>query len=134
MVRKAHFGGKYNLSKSKMFWLWQAGPDEWYSPAQIHFMTGVPLETCRHQCKRLHSARPPYIKRRLVGHKWHTYWYEYQLGARGKRWWVNALAAGMPLDSYLQEIRDYQQLRDGVLMSAEVVNDENQHKEERAVE
>ena len=31
MVRKAHFGGKYNLSKSKMFWLWQAGPDERHS-------------------------------------------------------------------------------------------------------
>jgi hypothetical protein len=114
LFRCAHFTGKYDASKAKMFWLWTSEPDTWYSPSQIHWITGVPISTVRWQCRRLHTARPVYIKRRVYGDKWHAYCYQYQLGARGLRWWVNALSAGMPISRYLEEMVDWQRQRDGI--------------------
>jgi hypothetical protein len=114
LFSRQHFTGRYDSSKSKIFWLLQTDPDRWFSPSQIHWITGVPVSTIRWQCRRLHAARPPYIKRQVRGHLWHTYCYEYQLGACGLRWWVNALASGMPINQYLQEMAAYQQKRDEI--------------------
>ena len=112
VYRHAHFVGKYDSSKSKIFWLLTTEPDTWYSPSEIHWITGVPISSIRWQCRRLHAARPPYIKRQTRGDKWHLYCYQYGIGQRGLRWWINGLKNGLPLDRYLAEILAYQQQRD----------------------
>jgi hypothetical protein len=113
-MRVSHFNGKYNASKSKLFMLWVDNVNSWFSPRDMHSILGVPLETCRGQCRRLYKARPPYIRRRLIGDKWHQYCYQYRLGSRGMRWYVNAIAAGLPRELYMQEISAWQQQRDGI--------------------
>jgi len=110
--RKAHFTGKYDCCKSKIFWLLTEMPDTRYSPAEIVWITGCHINSVRWQVRRLHAARPPYIKRQTRGDIMHKYVYEYQLGKRGSRWWVNGLANGLPLDRYLAEMAAYQQKRD----------------------
>ena len=113
-MHKAHFNGKYDSSKSKLFMLLVDNANTWFSPREMHSILGVPVESLRWQCRRLHNARPPYIRRRLIGDKWHQYCYQYGLGARGMRWYVNAMAAGLPRERYMQEIRAWQRQRDGI--------------------
>lgn len=111
MGRVAHFKGKYNQSKSKLFIVLAQEPLSWFSPLQLHNILGVPLETCRAQLRRLHNMRPPYIKRRRVDDSpgpWGTFHFQYQIGERGGRWYANALNAGMPVERYLSEIEDWQ--------------------------
>ena len=115
-MHKAHFNGKYDASKSKLFMLLVDNANSWFSPREMHSILGVPVESLRWQCRRLHNARPPYLRRRRIGglRFWNAYHYEYALGARGMRWYVKAMSAGLPRELYMQEIRAWQRQRDGI--------------------
>jgi len=115
-----HFKGKYDRSKSKMFLLLHQEADSWFTPKQIWWITGVPYNTARCQCHRLHVMRPPYVRRQIVTHydrRWeyqlHPYYFKYRIGARGERWLERAKLAGMPVDELFQEMFDWQKVRDG---------------------
>jgi hypothetical protein len=110
IMRRTHFsinGGLYNRSKGKMMMLFGQEQKTWFSPLQLHKITGVPLSSTRAQCRRLHRMEPPYLLRRTIGHKWHRYHYEYRIAARGLGWLARALPF-MPRDEYIVEIEAWQ--------------------------
>lgn len=119
-MRRAHFNGKFNRSKSKLMLLLCQESSSWYSCRDIHLITGIPLQTARGQCCRLHRMLPVYLKRRVVSqfdtHDWtyqlHPYHFEYAIAVRGQGWLKRALPF-MPVDEYVAEIEAYQAVRDG---------------------
>jgi len=56
--------------------------------------------------------QPPYLERRLIGNRFGQYYYEYKLPPGGKKWVIGAIAAGMPIDKYIQEAETWQKSSD----------------------
>ena len=113
--RRTYFSGRYNDAKGRMMLLFYQYPQEWFTPRRIHAITGVKLCSVRAQCRRMYVIRlkntlqPPYLERRIVGHPWHGYFYEYRIQEDGINWVIGAIAAGMPIDKYIQEAEVWQQ-------------------------
>ena len=86
----------------------------WFTPRQIHEITGVKLCSARAQCHRMYVIRLndvrqlPYLERRMIGNRFTQYYYEYKLAPGGKKWVIGAIAAGMPIDKYILEAEDWQ--------------------------
>ena len=113
--RRAYFFGKHDDAKGRMMLLLYQFPLMWFTPRRIHAITGVKLCSTRAQCRRMYVIRlkntlqPPYLERRIVGHPWHGYFYEYRIQEDGINWVIGAIAAGMPIDKYIQEAEVWQQ-------------------------
>ena len=113
--RRTYFSGRYNDAKGRMMLLFYQYPQEWFTPRRIHAITGVKLCSVRAQCRRMYVIRlentmqPPYLERRLIGNRFTQYYYEYKLAPGGKKWVIGAIAAGMPINQYIQEAEDWQQ-------------------------
>ena len=107
--RRTYFSGRYNDAKGRMMLVFYQYPQEWFTPRRIHAITGVKLCSARAQCRRMYVIRlentmqPPYLERRLIGNRFTQYYYEYKLAPGGKKWVIGAIAAGMPIDKYIQE-------------------------------
>ena len=118
--RRAYFFGKHNDAKGRMMLLLYQFPLMWFTPRRIHAITGVKLCSARAQCRRMYVIRlentmqPPYLERRLIGNRFTQYYYEYKLAPGGKKWVIGAIAAGMPIDKYIQEAEVWQRQRDGI--------------------
>ena len=65
---RRHFSGRYDDAKGRILTLLAQYPQEWFSPQQIHEVTGVNFVKLRAQCGnctviRLNDRRqPPYLK------------------------------------------------------------------------
>ena len=112
--RRTYFSGRYNDAKGRMMLVFYQYPQEWFTPRRIHAITGVKLCSARAQCRRMYVIRlentmqPPYLERRLIGNRFTQYYYEYKLAPGGKKWVIGAIAAGMPINQYIQEAEDWQ--------------------------
>ena len=115
--RRVHFEGEHDHAKGRMMLLLYQYPQMWFSPRRIHEITGVKLSSARSQCRRMYhirlenTAQPPYLERRLIGHPWHGYLYQYQIREGGINWVVGAIERGMPINRYIQEAEAWQRQR-----------------------
>ena len=116
--RRVHFAGEYDHAKGRMMFLLYQYRQMWFTPRRIHAITGVKLCSARAQCRRMYVIRlentmqPPYLERRLIGNRFTQYYYEYKLAPGGKKWVIDAIAAGMPIDKYIQEAETWQKSSD----------------------
>ena len=114
IYRQSHFKGRYDDQKGRILTLLAQERERWFSCRQIHEVTGATLSSCRAQCGRLYRARLndsrqlPYLTRRMIGHPWHGYFYQYRIQEGGINWVVNAVKNGMPISKYVEESEIWQ--------------------------
>ena len=112
--RRVHFTGEYDHAKGRMMLLLYQYPSMWFSPRQIHEIIGVKLCSARAQCHRMYKIRLentiqiPYLERRMIGNRFHQYYFEYRIVPGGKNWVIGAIERGMPINQYIQEAEDWQ--------------------------
>ena len=118
--RRVHFAGEYDHAKGRMMLLLYQYPQMWFSPRRIHEITGVKLSSARSQCHRMYRIRLentrqlPYLERRMIGNRFHQYYFEYRIVLGGKNWVIGAIERGMPINQYIQEAEAWQRQRDGI--------------------
>ena len=113
--RRVHFEGEHDHAKGRMMLLLYQYQQMWFSPRQIHEITGVKLSSARSQCRRMYRIRLentlqlPYLERRMIGNRFHQYYFEYRIAPGGKNWVIGAVERGMPINQYIQEAEAWQQ-------------------------